>query len=190
MTDHPGHASREGERLILKHKTGEQTLFNDRHDVKYAYDGSAFGTSTILEIIEEGWSALLILTPHQVPLRLPGLPLFAADGERFATLSLDIDAGYRPNTVQVWQGQNRSFYKQYELTDFPERGGPLHIRWTTLHSLEVQVITLDQLFENRVDHPIILTIALTPQGWDMDVEPENGTSFSEKPGGESPALRH
>lgn len=165
MEDHPGQAVRRDDVLIVNGKYKEPTIFRNRPDVKYAYAGSLFETDIVLEIIEEGWSALLIPSSEQATLRLPGLPLFSPDGQYFAVLSLDIDAGYKPNTVQIWQRRNGRFEKSYELADFPEDGGPLHIRWTSPDSLHVQVITPDQLYNGNTDNPITLTITKTSQGW-------------------------
>jgi hypothetical protein len=165
LRDHPDSAFRKGAVLTLKTQQNKIQTFTDGPLLKYAFAESAFGMHVVLEIVEEGWNALLVPQSNRRPEIVPGLPLFSEDGLNFALASLDLDAGFRPNIVQIWKRDNGSYKKQYELTDFPLDGGPFQISWLPDNTLEVKLLTLDQMYNNNSIPSAFLHVTSTTQGW-------------------------
>ncbi|HSH46028.1 MAG TPA: hypothetical protein VK966_09240, partial [Longimicrobiales bacterium] len=65
---------------------------------------------------------------------VPARPLLAPGGDLFAVLSYDLEAGYNPNTLQVWRFTEEGPGLEYETQ--PDTWGPTNGRWTGPGTLE------------------------------------------------------
>lgn len=75
----------------------------------------------------EGSAYLLIDDSTGGRTRLPDWPLLSPDRRRLAVLSLDLEAGYVPNTLQVWALEEGR--PELEWGTEPDRWGPVDGEW-------------------------------------------------------------
>jgi hypothetical protein len=71
-------------------------------------------------------------TGHDTP--VPARPIRSPDGRRFAVLSLDLVAGYGPNTLQIWSLDGEVPEREWETR--PDQWGPSEGRWADAETLE------------------------------------------------------
>lgn len=83
----------------------------------------------------EGAEYLLVDDSTGRELRIPDWPVRAPGGRRFAVLSLDLVAGYGPNTLQVWELEDDHYRKVWETR--PSQWGPRDGRWSDSTTLEL-----------------------------------------------------
>lgn len=81
----------------------------------------------------EGSAYLLIDDSTGERTRLPDWPLRSPDGRRFAVLSLDLEAGYVPNTLQVWAFEDGRPELEWETE--PDAWGPAEGEWVDVTTL-------------------------------------------------------
>jgi hypothetical protein len=92
----------------------------------------------------EGSEFLLIAEGTGDVTRLPDWPILSPDGDRFAVLSLDLVAGYGPNTLQLWAFEDGEPKREWETE--PSQWGPRDGRWLSPDTLRfVQHGFCDQL---------------------------------------------
>lgn len=135
-------AERRGDTLILALEGGDSARWvdvrGDAADVlHYSYQTlwSEQGLVLIQVQYYEGSEYLLVDTTTGERTRLPHWPLLGPDGQRFAVLSFDLEAGYGPNTIQIWE--LRSGTPSLEWSVEPEDWGPAEGRWETASTLRV-----------------------------------------------------
>lgn len=66
---------------------------------------------------------------------LPDWPLRSPDGARFAVLSLDLEAGYGPNTLQIWRLEDGQPLLLWEIA--PDAWGPKDGEWAGPETLRL-----------------------------------------------------
>jgi hypothetical protein len=81
----------------------------------------------------EGSEYLLVDDGTGSVTRLPNWPIRAPDGDRFAVLSLDLVAGYGPNTLQVWTFDRGTPTREWETE--PSQWGPREGHWASADTL-------------------------------------------------------
>lgn len=136
-------ALRRGDTLGLVLATGDTARLVDVADppervVHYSYQDrwlSAAGPGyfVIQTQYYEGSQHLLVEDSTGAHTLLPDRPLRAPDGERFAVLSLDLEAGYGPNVLQLWSLGGSGPELEWETE--PERWGPVDGRWVDAGTL-------------------------------------------------------
>ncbi|MFW5951259.1 MAG: hypothetical protein ACOCVZ_04010 [Gemmatimonadota bacterium] len=132
---------RRGDTLRLALAAGDTTRFVDEpgeHSsvVYYSYQNHwpDAGYFLLQQQYYEGSEFVLVDDSTGTRTRLPDWPLRAPDGRRFAVLSLDLEAGYGPNTLQIWSVGQDGPRREWETE--PSHWGPAEGRWVdsvTLH---------------------------------------------------------
>lgn len=82
----------------------------------------------------EGSAHLLVNDATGQRTTIPDRPLRGPDGQRFAVLSFDLEAGYNPNTLQIWRFDGDAPAMEWETN--PDTWGPVDGRWLGPRSLE------------------------------------------------------
>lgn len=125
---------RVGDTLSLSLSGGDTVRLVDRSDSpaeveSFSYQGHWSGEGYFLVHIQyyEGSSFLLVDDDTGHRTSLADAPLRSPDGRRFAVLSLDLEAGYVPNTLQVWELGDGVPVLEWALE--PEEWGPTEGRW-------------------------------------------------------------
>jgi len=91
---------------------------------------------------ETEWTVLLISKQSEVLARLTSFPVASPAGNYFVTAWFDIDAGYKPNVIEIWstdQLDKPAFIWQ----KFPDGYGPFSVFWGEDDSLNVNLTNLD-----------------------------------------------
>jgi hypothetical protein len=70
--------------------------------------------------------------------KMNGYPLLNPDGLHFATMSVDMLAGFNPNLVVIWQIDSGQFKKLAEIKG--DKWGPDGIKWLAANQLEVKKV--------------------------------------------------
>lgn len=133
-------AERRGDTLTLALARGDTLRLVDvRGDasevIHYSYQMRWLDRGLVLLQVQyyEGSEYLLVDTPTGERTRLPHWPLLAPDRQSFAVLSFDLEAGYGPNTLQIWE--LRSGTPSLEWSVEPEEWGPADGRWENASTL-------------------------------------------------------
>lgn len=109
----------------------------------YAFVGSFVNSYyLVLEILDEDWNLLMISTTDGQEIRLLSYPVLNPSKNAFAVASFDIDAGYRPNIVQIWSVPPRE-RPVIEISKFPDSQGPCRIAWLSDTKLQVALANLE-----------------------------------------------
>jgi len=109
----------------------------------YAFVGSFVSSYyLVLEILDEGWSLLLISIADGHEVRLLSYPILNPSNTAFAVASFDIDAGYSANTVQIWSIPVRE-KPLIEINIFPDSQGPVGVTWLSDEKLQVILASLE-----------------------------------------------
>ncbi len=59
---------------------------------------------------------------------VPGEPLWSPDSAHFVSASSDLEAGYAPNTLELWRVDGRGLKREYVI-DGADVWGPEQVRW-------------------------------------------------------------
>jgi hypothetical protein len=125
---------RHGDTLRLVLAGGDTVRFVDRpgHDaqvVYHSYQGrwTDAGLLLVQRQFYEGSEFLLVDDSTGARTRIPDWPVRSPDGRHFAVLSLDLVAGYGPNTLQVWSLEDGAPRRVWETE--PSQWGPREGRW-------------------------------------------------------------
>ncbi|SKA19955.1 hypothetical protein [Novilysobacter spongiicola] len=127
--------SRTARAFCLASSIGEACL--PAHDrLAYAFLERVGGHYVVVEVFDqEGFEVLLLDPGAGRKHRIDNRPLFSPDGSVFATVSYDIDAGYGPNRVAIWDPVTGEVLHQVDR--FAPGSGPVGIRWVAPAKLEV-----------------------------------------------------
>lgn len=131
---------RRGDTLRLTVEAGDPVQLVDREgsasDVRmHSYQTGWSDTDLVVIQVQhyEGSEYLLVNTRTGDRTSLPHWPLRAPDGRRFAVLSFDIEAGYGPNTLQIWEIGTDGPALQWSVE--PEDWGPVEGSWENASTL-------------------------------------------------------
>ena len=178
-------ATRQGDTLFLALETADTvTLVDDSVEAGevtyYSYqdhwrgDAGGAGWFVVQKQYYEGSEYLVINDSTGERTTIPNRPLLAPDRERFAVLSLDLEAGYGPNVLQVWSlgGDGPERVWQTE----PDAWGPADGDWADATTLRfTQHGYCDRMGmsgQGMCERPATLTRA--GGDWNLDVEAANG----------------
>lgn len=127
-------AERSGDTLTLALEGGDSVQLVDvRGDasdvVHYSYQMRWAELGLVLVQVQywEGSEYLLVDRATGERTRLPHWPLLGPEGRRFAVLSFDLEAGYGPNTLQIWDLGSGTPALEWSVE--PEDWGPAEGRW-------------------------------------------------------------
>lgn len=163
-------AERRGDTLLLALEGGDTARLADRPDagdqvIRYSYQEHWVeqGYSLIHAQYWEGSSVVLVDDRTGNRTVLPETPLRSPGGDRFAVLSFDLEAGYSPNTVQVWSlaGDRPRMEWEHE----PERWGPTAGQWRDNETL---TFTRSCVFEEGAHCNTRATVRRTADGWMLE----------------------
>jgi len=70
-----------------------------------------------------------------------GLPIGSPDNDRFIVISEDLDAGYKPNLIQIWRRSSNGFYNEWDKKF--EEVGPLEAAWINKKKLKIVFARLE-----------------------------------------------
>lgn len=134
-------AERHGDTLVLELADGDTARLVDRPGeggdvVHFSYQDHwpDRGYVVIQQQYYEGSEYLLVDDQTGARTTVPERPLPAPGGDRFAVLSFDLEAGYGPNTLQIWQFTAEGPRMEWETN--PDTWGPTEGRWAGPHRLE------------------------------------------------------
>lgn len=125
---------RRGDTLALALEDGDTLRLVDREGdpsdvIHYSYQDHWPDVGLVLVQVQyyEGSEYLLVDASSGASTTLPHWPLRSPDGRRFAVLSLDLAAGYGPNTLQIWDLVDGDPVRLWETE--PEDWGPAEGEW-------------------------------------------------------------
>ena len=126
---------RQGDTLLLSLSSGDTLRLADRsggdHSARYYFSYQDRwpdrGYYLLQKQYYEGSAFLLVDDSTGSTTTLADWPLRTSDGRRFAVLSLDLVAGYGPNTLQIWDFEGGSPTRQWETE--PSQWGPVDGSW-------------------------------------------------------------
>ena len=125
-----GSVRRDHCRLIFKLDGNTLALTNVQSDddraVKYTYAGPT-GQFQLVEVGYYEGGAYMLVEPDGVHILVAGPPTFSPDSSRFPSLSMDLDAGYNPNEVQIWRVHNGHPRLEFAVTS--GEWGPSNAEW-------------------------------------------------------------
>ena len=135
---------------------------NDFAGHSYAFAGSFVNSYyLVLEILDEDWNLLMISMVDGHEVRLLGYPILNPSNTAFAVASFDIDAGYRPNIVQIWSLPIRN-RPLIEINEFPDNQGPSGITWLSDTKLQVTLANLEGVSGDQ------MTLQAISSVWSVD----------------------
>ena len=133
--------------LILK-TNKENIHFKDTKSINYAVIDLIHDYFIVVGIYEHGWHSVLISNETGTKTKLAGLPLFNNSGSKVIASSLDLDMGLNPNVIQIWRNVGNELSIIYEMSNFPEDGGPIRTEWINDSEAEISVLTLSNMMKN------------------------------------------
>ena len=123
--------------LRLRLENGQSVVLVDtlaegdnHHRFLYAGYEAAQHLHVVQQWFYEGSVYLLIDDRTGRKWMVPGRPIFAPNGRRFLSASLDLEAGYDPNCLEIWSAGSRGLHKQFVL-DGGQAWGPDSVSWIT-----------------------------------------------------------
>lgn len=138
-----GRARRDMHRLLLTCDDGTVVTIEDK-----PVDGENFLKNTfagylhnkaffIVEQIGYEWgNPLLISTRDGRQLEIDAEPIFSPDGKRFVTVSMDLDAGFDPNRIKVFDIIDGMGVQTF--VSEPEDWGPLSAEWLSNEKIKIR----------------------------------------------------
>ncbi len=139
-----GQVSRKAGQLQFHFKPKALTLVNNDADGKDYINYTYFGYDAKLQQhmvyvgFYEGDQYLAIHGKTGQQSKMVGYPVIAPDNLHFATMSVDMLAGFNPNAVEIWQVNGGDIKKLATIKG--EKWGPDGIRWVKPDQLEVKKV--------------------------------------------------
>jgi len=135
---------REGDRLVVARGGGGPpvVLQDDTTEgarfVRHAYRAhlASIGAHLVELRHYEGSSYLLIDARSGAATPLSGPPVVSPDGRRFVTTSMDLEAGYDPNEIEIWRVTDS--VRQLEFSHRPDGWGPSDAVWRDTATIELR----------------------------------------------------
>ena len=165
---YPQLVSRQGGTLRLALKSGggvelKDVAANDEKDTYYSFREFFPDLGYYLVHVQYFEGDAYLMVNHQTGERftLHDLFLLSPDRKRLATLSLDLEAGYNPNGVQIWgiTPEKMTLEWNYESKEW----GPSHGAWKDNDTLIFSKTALDKQY-NLVRRGALM-VRKDPTGW-------------------------
>lgn len=132
----------------------------------YQYRWPEAGWLVVQEQHYEGSEFLLIHDETGDRVRVPARPLLAPGGERFAVLSFDLEAGYAPNTLQIWRLDDDRATLEWSIQ--PDAWGPVAGRWMGPETLMFTRRCAPAAEEGAPDCEAVATLRRGETAWTFD----------------------
>lgn len=129
--------SRGAGELCFQLSNDGRTCLPSVDQVQYGFLGQSGPFWTVVESTGlEGYSVVMVSQINGTTIRTNNLPIWSPDGNYFATVSYDVDAGYSPNEVELWRVESKP-QRVFSVSEFPDGQGQLHAKWISSSALEV-----------------------------------------------------
>jgi len=132
---------REKHKLTLFCDSGKTVTFTDRDMDDSSVQVFSFkkyykdeGQFLVGVAYYEGSSLYLVNEKTSKKITIWGTPVFSPDKKRFICVSLDMEAGYNPNGIQVWEKKGDSFIKKYQKE---LEWGPANPKWVDSNTIKM-----------------------------------------------------
>jgi hypothetical protein len=130
-----GRVSRNAGTLRIKLRNGKIQTFVDtlaegdsHHRFLYSAYYPDLGLHHVTIWFYEGDTHLLIRDQNGQTVLVPEGPVFSPDRKHFVSASLDLEAQYDPNRLEVWAISARGLRQEFVI-DGAQRWGPDSVRW-------------------------------------------------------------
>lgn len=135
---------RNGPILSLSAEKGSPIVFNDTEDTFYSFVDyfQSIGYYVVLTHSFESYNYKLVNAKTKKSFSVNGLPVLSPDNKRIAAASLDLEAGYMPNSFQIWKVDGDRLAMEYSIE--PKEWGPSKPVWLTSTSLKFNINTLQE----------------------------------------------
>lgn len=143
-----GRALRTGLRLELRSRDRAVVLEDDctstESAVRYFFEShlADIGYFLVKADLHEGRAFLLVNDKTGDKTWLKGPPVVSPDNKRFVTASMDLEAGYNPNEIQVWRLEPSGADLEYSA-NFGEQWGPSDPFWKDAETISFKKNVLD-----------------------------------------------
>lgn len=173
LPHYPREVVRQDGSLRLHLRTGKTVTFKDSPEVAYSFRDYLAGLGYFLlhfQLLEgDGYLVVNDRTGRKYPIH--DLPLFSPDRRRLATLSMDLEAGFNPNALQIWRLTIRSMTLEWSLK--PKEWGPSEGIWLDNQTLKVvQKIPQGEYRDSYRQRTIL--IKKTAAGWKLQPQAATG----------------
>lgn len=136
--------NRNGGALSLNAEEGSPIVFTDTEDTFYSFSDyfSSIGYYVVLVHSFESYNYALVNARTKKSFTLTGFPVLSPDNKRIAAASLDLEAGYMPNSFQIWKVDGDRLVMEYSIE--PKEWGPSKPVWISSTSLKFNINTLQE----------------------------------------------
>jgi hypothetical protein len=141
--------TRVGGELRLRLASGRRVTLTDtlaegdsHHRLVYEGFQPALDLHVVAVSFYEGGTVLVFQDLTGQEKIIPGLPVASPDGRRFLSASIDLEAGYDPNRLEIWRVDQAGLHCEVAL-DGAARWGPDSVRWAGPNAVEFTRTTLD-----------------------------------------------
>jgi hypothetical protein len=150
-----GRVFRNGWRLALQSRDRLVVLEDDcsvsESAIRYLFESHLAGPGyfQVGVSLYEGRGTLLVndRTGGKTWLKAP--PLISPDNKRFVTMSMDLEASYNPNEIQIWRLEPAGPVLEYSA-NFGEQWGPSDPVWKDMDTIEFTKNMLNPLVPNKL----------------------------------------
>jgi hypothetical protein len=166
---HPQHAARQPGRLTLTLKTGKTVVLKDTQGVSglhYSFRDylKDLGYFLVHAQAWEGDAYLMVNDRTGKRQFIHDLPIISPNKARLVTISMDLEAQYNPNAIQVWRLAPAGMVREWSLA--PKGWGPAGGAWLDNHTITlVKKVPLDGFHTQYRDVPLVLK--KSPGGWQL-----------------------
>jgi hypothetical protein len=155
--------------LVIKLRDGEALELKDvlsnsySEAIRYSYRTwiDEIASHVVQYQLYEGHGYLLVNDATGLKTPIQGVPVVSPDRERFATGSMDLEAGYNPNEVQIWLLTPAGPRLEWSLSP---RWGPARLSWAS--SREVRILKQRYLEEPSGE----AVVQFVDGGWELGAD--------------------
>lgn len=144
LKKHSKLVKRNGPSLSLNGGKGSPIVFADTEEAYYSFVDyfSSIDYYVVLMHTFESYNYKLIHAKTKKSFTLNGFPIISPDNKYIAAASLDLEAGYMPNSFQIWKVEKTDLTVEYSIE--PKEWGPSKPVWISSTSLKFNINTLQE----------------------------------------------
>jgi len=132
---------RKNHSLILHCSKGRKVIFNDgdmKEEKTHVYSFKKYykkaGQFLVMATYYESYGLFLVNEKTAKKMSVWGSPVFSPDKSKFICTSVDMEAGYVPNGIQIWEKRGNNYIKKYEKNI---EWGAMDPKWTGNNTLQL-----------------------------------------------------